>query len=210
MKSPRVQLTVRLEQQVMQAARQRSSEMKVSLSAAVGEAAKESLLSSYRSERELEILKAVDRNFHALRRFERQVRLEMAVLKEMIGVGMRSFFNHTTPIPEPTKNAALRSGKERFGRYLDVLATNLRSGESILKDLPLPESAEQNTPVVSKARGEAAEGTTSSSAQVQTAAEERNSKALPTPVGAGGHPPSRISAGERRDRGLFEANGERD
>lgn len=146
MKSRRVQLTVRLEPQVMQAARQRSGEMKVSLSATVAEAAKESLLSSYRSDREQEILKAVDRNFHALRRLERQLRLEIAVLKEMIGVGMRSFFNHTTPIPEASKNAALRSGKERFGRYLDLLAANLRSGQSILGDVPLGESENQNAP----------------------------------------------------------------
>ena len=144
MKGHRVQLTVRLEPHVMQAARHRAGDMKRSLSATVAEAAKESLLSSYRSEREQEILKAVDRNFHALRRFERQIRFEIQVLKEMIGVGMRSFFNHTTPIPDATKNAALRSGKERFARYLDVLAANLRSGESILKDLPLPELGEPN------------------------------------------------------------------
>jgi hypothetical protein len=47
----------------------------------------------------------------------RQFRLEVSVPKKMIGVGMRSFFNYTTPIPEDTKNAALRSGKERFHGY---------------------------------------------------------------------------------------------
>jgi hypothetical protein len=47
--------------------------MKVSLSAAIAEAAKESLLSSYRSEREQEILKAVERNFHALRRLDQRL-----------------------------------------------------------------------------------------------------------------------------------------
>jgi len=54
-------------------------------------------------------------------------------------LGMRSFFNHTTPIPEATKAAAILSGKQRFHGYLDTLAKNLRKGESILSDLPLPE-----------------------------------------------------------------------
>jgi len=52
---------------------------------------------------------------------------------------MRSFFNHTTPYPEATKAAAILSGKQRFPRYLDTLAKNLRKGESILSDIPLPE-----------------------------------------------------------------------
>src|SRR5580658_9815692 len=57
----------------------------------------------------------------------------------MVGLGMRSFFNHTTPIPDATKTAAILSGKQRFHGYLDMLAKNLRKGESILSDVPLPE-----------------------------------------------------------------------
>jgi hypothetical protein len=195
----------------MQAAKQRSGEMKVSLSATVAEAAKESLLSSYLSEREQEILKAVDRNFHALRRLERQLRLEIAVLKEMIGVGMRSFFNHTTPIPEATKNAALRSGKERFHRYLDLLATNLRSGESILKDLPLPEAGEPAAAAAPDAGGQVAKGTASQQPKVEAAANEhRTTAARGVPVHAGAQSLPRSNASERRDRGLFERNSDGD
>src|ERR1700685_1663445 len=113
--------------------------MKLSMSAVVAEAAKESLLSAYRSEREQEILKAVERNFHALRRLDQRLVLEIQILKEMVGLGMRSFFNHTTPIPDATKAAAILSGKQRFHGYLDMLAKNLRKGESILRALPLPE-----------------------------------------------------------------------
>jgi len=142
MSGHRIQLTVFLEPQVYQAAKRRAAEMKRSLSATVAEAAKESLLSSYRSERETEILKAAERNFYALRRLEQRMRIELQVLKELIGLGMRSFFNHTPPIPESGKAAALVSGKQRFQRYLDLVASNLRGGESILGDVPLPESAE--------------------------------------------------------------------
>src|SRR3984957_6853569 len=133
------QVTIYLDAQLLQAARERSANMQVSLSAAIVEALKESLLSTYRSEREQEILKAVERNFHALRRLDQRLAVELAVLKEMAGLGMRSFFNHTTPIPEATKAAAILSGKQRFHGYLDTLAKNLRKGESILSDIPLPE-----------------------------------------------------------------------
>jgi hypothetical protein len=138
----RVQLTVRLENEVIKAARERAARMKTSLSAAVAEAAKESLLSSYRTERETEILKAVERNSFALRKLEQRMNFEIRVLKEMAGLGMRSFFNHIPPVPEPEKPAALLSGKMRFARFLDLLARNLRGGESILRDLSAAEPIE--------------------------------------------------------------------
>jgi hypothetical protein len=133
------QVTIYLEPQLLLAAKERSTKMQVSLSAAIVDALKESLLSTYRSEREQEILKAVERNFYALRRLDQRFALELSVLKEMVGLGMRSFFNHTTPIPDATKTAAILSGKQRFHGYLDMLAKNLRKGESILSDVPLPE-----------------------------------------------------------------------
>jgi hypothetical protein len=70
------------------------------------------------------------------------MRIELQVLKELIGLGMRSFFNHTPPVPETGKAAALLSGKQRFQRYLDLVASNLRGGDSVLADVPLPEPAE--------------------------------------------------------------------
>jgi hypothetical protein len=140
MKERRVQVSVFLEVSVLAAAKQRAGEMKVSTSAAIAEAAKESLLSTYRNEREQEILKAVERNFHAMRRLEKRLWLEITVLKEMVGLGMCSFFNHMAAVPEAQKVAALASGKQRFNRYLDILAKNLRAGASIMGDVPLPEA----------------------------------------------------------------------
>ena len=53
----RVQVTVFLEPAVHRAAKRRAAEAHLSLSATVAEAAKESLLSSYRSDREQELLR---------------------------------------------------------------------------------------------------------------------------------------------------------
>jgi hypothetical protein len=202
-KGNRIQVTVRLEPRVLQAAKQRASEMKVSLSAALAEAAKESLLSSYRSEREQEILKAADRNFHALRRLEQQVRLDIQVLKEMVGLGMRSFFNHTTAIPDTLKTAALLSGKQRFHRFLDLLARNLRTGESILSDVPSlePESeaGKSSSPNEAATKSVQLEQTTKSIAGESVSAHDRR----PSPAHAGAHSSSRQLSLGRESWGLF-------
>jgi hypothetical protein len=196
MKEHRVQITVWLEPHVLQAAQQRAGDMKVSLSATIAEAAKESLLSSYRSEREQEILKAVERNLHALRRMEQRLGLELQILKEMAGMGMRSFFNHTPPIPQTSQAAALLSGKERFHRYLDALAKNLRAGDSVLGDVPLPELAE---PMTAKEDGAATES-----------AGHQCDKTVATGTDTPGavHRPSQTDNGPNSRRGLFEPGSE--
>ena len=142
MSGHRIQMTVFLDPEVHRAAKQRAEAMKLSLSATVADAAKESLLSSYRSDREKEILTAAERNFFAVRRLEQRMRTELLVLKELIGTGMQSFFNHIPAVGESGRAAALVSGKQRFLRYLDHVASNLRTGESILGKVPLPGSDE--------------------------------------------------------------------
>jgi post-segregation antitoxin (ccd killing protein) len=205
-----VQVTIYLDAQLLQAARERSANLQVSLSAAIVEALKESLLSTYRSEREQEILKAVERNFHALRRLDQRLAVELAVLKEMAGLGMRSFFNHTTPIPETTKAAAILSGKQRFHGYLDTLAKNLRKGESILSDIPLPEfdaPSESKTPqgevsITEKADPFKAEPSTPVEKTASRRGAERPSDRTATQSAANGQT-------AQRNWGLFEPQGEK-
>jgi len=156
MSERRIQLTVRVEAAVLKAAKERAGHMNTSVSAAIAEAAKESLLSSYRSERETEILKAVERNFFAIRRIDQRVSFELRVLKEMLGLSVRSFLNHIPAVPDDEKIAALLSGKVRFARYLDVLAKNLRNGDSSLGDVAeapvLEETAKPEVPEAEMAK----------------------------------------------------------
>jgi hypothetical protein len=207
MSGHRVQITVFLEPNVHQAAKQRAGEMKLSLSATVAEAAKESLLSSYRSERETEILKATERNLYALRRLDQRMRIELQVLKELIGLGMRSFFNHIPPVPESGKTAALLSGKQRFQRYLDLVAANLRGGDSILAGVPLPE------PVAIPADEHSADGATATpqasgqasgqpSATVETPNDRREARTASIAPS-----PHKLARGQTHDQeiGLFES-----
>jgi post-segregation antitoxin (ccd killing protein) len=197
-----VQVTIYLDAQLLQAAKERSANMQVSLSAAIVEALKESLLSTYRTEREKEILKAVERNFHALHRLEQRLAVELAVLKEMAGLGMRSFFNHTTPIPEATKAAAILSGKQRFHGYLDTLAKNLRKGESILSDVPLPEfdaPSESKTPMAVDSKADKS-GRIETSKKPTVGPAERSSDPAPTQPA-----PANVQTDQL---GLFEPRGE--
>ena len=204
MSGRRVQVTVFLEPQVHRAAKQRAGEMKLSLSAAVAEAAKESLLSSYRSERETEILKATERNLYALRRLDQRMRIELQVLKELIGLGMRSFFNHIPPVPESGKTAALLSGKQRFQRYLDLVAANLRGGDSILADVPLPEPVEIPRDVHdAEAATAAPQPSGPSSETVETPNGRREARSEAPLIAPVSHKPARSQTHER-EIGLFE------
>ena len=198
----RIQVSVFLEPEVHKAAKQRAGEMKLSLSATVAEAAKESLLSSYRSERENQILKAEERNFYAVRRLEQRLRIDLQVVKELIGMGMRSFFNHTPPVPDNGKTAALVSGKQRFQRYLDLVASNLRGGDSVLGDVPLPEPAD----LVTQSEQEKDKPLASNSVATKPNRSSKNdaSGQLGTASPSDSHPKPRDHANGHHESSLFE------
>jgi hypothetical protein len=190
MSERRIQLTVRVEAAVFKAAKERAGHMNTSVSAAIAEAAKESLLSSYRTERETEILKAVERNFFAIRRIDQRVSFELRVLKEMLGLSVRSFLNHIPAVPDDEKTAALLSGKVRFARYLDVLAKNLRNGDSTLGEVG--EAPVQDETV-----------TKPETSKVETA--KRSSVDIAQPIAANQRPKSDdASRNEGKDWNLFD------
>ena len=101
----------------------------------VADAATQTLLATYRSDREAEILKAVERVFFKLQKLEKHQHLDLLILKEMVGLGIRAYFNHTPEILESQRSAAQLSGKARYRHYLDTLARNVRQNKSILGEL---------------------------------------------------------------------------
>ena len=136
MPEQKVKFTVWLDPAVLQAARTRAGRTGESVSEVLAHAARETLLGRSGDNGTADILKAVDRVFYLVQRAERRRAFDQDVLKEMLGLAVLSFFNHTPAVPESEKRAALVSGKTRFGRFLDTLADNLRGGRSILHDLP--------------------------------------------------------------------------
>ena len=139
MRQQKIRFTVWLEPAVFDAAKARAQRGGLSVSVVLAQAARESLLEAYRSDRDAELLKAVERVFHKLRRIEERHGLDHRVLQEMLGLAVLSFFNHTPAVPEDQKKAALLSGKVRFERYLDLLAKNIRGGSSVLGEVSRPE-----------------------------------------------------------------------
>ena len=83
---------------VLQAAKERSANMQVSAVARRSpKPRKESLLSTYRRSETRKFSRRLSASLHALRRLDQRVgRGAQQVLKEMAGLGMQSFFNHTT------------------------------------------------------------------------------------------------------------------
>jgi hypothetical protein len=143
MKPQKVRFTVWLDPATLEVAKVRSRQDGVSVSEALAEAATESLLRN-RADAETQIVKAIERVFYLVQRTDRKRSFDEQVLKEMVGLMVLSFFNHTPAVPEANKKAALMDGKARFHRFLDTLAANLRGGNTILSDLPGPvEEAER-------------------------------------------------------------------
>jgi hypothetical protein len=101
----------------------------------VADAATQMLLDTYRADREAEVLKAVERVFFKLQKLEKHQHLDLLILKEMVGLGIRAYFNHTPEILESQRSAAQLSGKARYRHYLDTLARNVRQNKSILGEL---------------------------------------------------------------------------
>lgn len=139
----KVRFTLWMDEDVLKAARVRAGESGVTPSRVIADAAHTILIDNPQNAK-ARVLVAVERVFAMIQRIDRRRSFDQQVLKEMVGLMVQSFFNHTPGIPEKDKKAALQSGKARFNRFLDTLATNIRSGQSIVNDLPA--ASEPTTP----------------------------------------------------------------
>ena len=182
MPEQKVKFTVWLDPAVLQAAKARAGRTGESVSEVLAHAARETLLGRAGDNGTGDILKAVDRVFYQVQRAERRRGFDQDVLKEMLGLAVLSFFNHTPAVPESEKRAALVSGKTRFGRFLDTLADNLRGGRSILHDLP---SAVEGAPEAGAAQNKGPVGATAD-------AEGDGSTAQPIPSRSNGSIPEKL------------------
>ena len=135
MKPIKRRATIWLTDAVFDAAKAKAAATGVSLSETLAKAAEESLLRN-RKEAEAEISRQVERIYFLLQKTDRKRGYEIQVIRELIGLAILSFFNHTPPVDESHKKAALLDGKMRFERLLNVAVANLTGGKSILRHLP--------------------------------------------------------------------------
>ena len=135
MKDEKIKFSISLGRPAYDAAKSLAAASGKAFTFVVADAATQTLLATYRSDREAEILKAVERVFFKLQKLEKHQHLDLLILKEMVGLGIRAYFNHTPEILESQHSAALLSGKARYRHYLDTLARNVRQNKSILGEL---------------------------------------------------------------------------
>ena len=132
-RKPRVALTIRLPHPLYETARQLAAQRNAPLAAVIVAAAEQTLHPSEGKQAdEAAIRDAVQHCLHKIDRLERKLGTDLHILKEMVGLGVRTYLNHTAALPDTERAAATLSGRARFERFLDVLSNSLRDGASIL------------------------------------------------------------------------------
>jgi hypothetical protein len=170
MPTQKVRFTLWMDPDFLRAAKLRASEEGVAPSRVIAAAARTVLIDAQQNA-DAKLLQAVERVLILIQRIDRKRVYDQQVLKEMVGLMVLSFFNHTPALPEKDRKAALYSGKARFNKFLDALAANLRAGESILNDLPAshdPPSQDQLAPKSATTKAESSITTESVSPPVET------------------------------------------
>ena len=107
MKDEKIKFSISLGRPAYDAAKSLAAASGKAFTFVVADAATQTLLATYRSDREAEILKAVERVFFKLQKLEKHQQLDLLILKEMVGLGIRAYFNHTPEILESQHSAAL-------------------------------------------------------------------------------------------------------
>jgi hypothetical protein len=153
-KEQKVRFTVWLNPAVLSAAKARANRDRISVSEVLARAAQRELGQGEGGDADALIHKAVDRVFFLLQRTDKRRGFENQVLKEMVGLAVLAFFNHTPPVPDADRKAAHLSGNVRFQQFLDAVAANLRRGRSVLAELPDADADSQ--PSVSETNGDSA------------------------------------------------------
>jgi len=141
----RIQLTVRLDPDVYQAAKEVERRTFAPLSRIIADAARETLLSAQQATISQQLQDLSNRLLQRLTTIERALGSEIVAVKELTALWARSYFNHTPAIPEPERTVASLSGRKRFVQLVEFFNRNLQQGVSILNELESNNAAEQRS-----------------------------------------------------------------
>lgn len=138
-KPNKIQMTVRLEPEVLKAAEAVANRTHQAVSIVVHDAAKRTLLPKDGDELDRGMQQFAKRIATQISRSRDSTLDELHMLKEMMGLLIRTYLNHTAPVPESERESASRSGRARFLRMLQLLDGNLRRGTSVFDELQVIE-----------------------------------------------------------------------
>lgn len=65
---------------------------------------------------------------------QQTIESELALVREMLGIAVRIWLNHTPPLPESERDAAYANGRATFTRYVEHVARNIAEGICILDE----------------------------------------------------------------------------
>lgn len=136
----KVQLTVRLKDEVYRAARETSARRRVPLAVIVAEAAAQALLPPPEASPETNLVHLSKRLLSRMETLERSLGRELFATRELLAQFVRAYFNHTPAIPDSERAAASLSGRLRFVRLAEQVNLNAGQGISILNELEAPDA----------------------------------------------------------------------
>ena len=110
----------------------------VSRSAVVSRALRQYLLPDYQEERERVLAANLDRLWWHQHNLADRLDRDLATVREMLAMLVRTFYIHIPEIPESQREGAILSGEQRFNRFLAVVAEHLGPGKSSLQRMPEP------------------------------------------------------------------------
>ena len=112
----------------------------------INDAVREVLLPSQPKDPSAALRKRLDQLGYQLKRHDEDVMGAVALLKEMLGLFVRVYLNHTPEVEQTDRGRASASGRKRFERFVSMLAESLETGRSILDEAIPPESSELPSP----------------------------------------------------------------
>lgn len=134
-----VRLTGTIEEDVHEALEAHCrSHPEVSRSSVMARALRRFLFPEHQEERERMLTENFDRLYWHQHNHADRVDRELRMVREMLALFVRTFYNHTAEIPPGERRAAKLSGEVRFDRFLKALAENVGPGKSALERMPEP------------------------------------------------------------------------
>jgi hypothetical protein len=107
-----------------------------SRSAIMSLALRQFLSPEHQEERQRVVAENLDRLYWHAQNHAKRMNQELRVIREMLALFVRTFYNHTPGVPEDRRDAAAADGQARFVRFLEILAEHAGDGPSALELMP--------------------------------------------------------------------------
>ena len=138
-------LTIRLDDELLKVIKVQAALTRSSLGSVVVDAARQALMPEYQQKQEQVLLQAMNRCFNRMVKMHEDQQAQHELVREMLGMFVRTFFRHTPVVKPELRDAATASAARRFEVFLDTLAANRRNRRSVMDPAPAQEAVQHST-----------------------------------------------------------------